>query len=409
MRRKQTRRHNRRTQKRNRRRSRRVRKMRGGADASTSGTNILLIIDPQNDFTAEWQGAALPVDNAQNDYKKIVAMLDRLERAGKTFDEIHVSLDTHTPNHIGHKGYWKRVDGNVLDDSVANGYGISTIKYDESKGNFILTPEPIFDGRPQPIEVEPKNKIMKEYTKIYINNVNKTAGIDGLYAMLWPQHCLEKTDGHKVHDTLETKLKELKGKGKTVKYHIKGQNELAEMYSIFGAKVSVNDVMGQNPDVRNLLNQNYNQYAYTGNNSQNRDYNKTAGVDTYEQTITSLNLDTQLNIEFMRKLLGENNKVYVCGEARTHCVKSSLNHLLKYAQENGSKDKNIYFISDASSPIPGVLNDIVRIVSGNPDRNDEPEPDLKDEPNVTTESPDSKKQTVTYNGKIVLSTELNLQ
>ena len=63
----------------------------------SDGKNILLIIDPQIDFHT----GSLAVPHAEEDAKKIVELIN----SGK-FDEIHVSLDTHTKNHIGHSGFY---------------------------------------------------------------------------------------------------------------------------------------------------------------------------------------------------------------------------------------------------------------------------------------------------------------
>ncbi len=384
--RKQSRKHNRRTQKRNRRRTRRRnRKMHGGSDVASPSVskNILLIIDPQNDFTKGWEGAALPVVGAEQDYTTIVEMLDRLEGNEQMFDEIHVSLDTHTEKHIGNTGYWKLHDENPSAD--LSKYGVSVITYDTASGAFILTPDTLEGTRTLPeIKVLPADPKLTEYTREYVNAVNATSDKDGLKAILWFNHCLENTPGHNIHEKLKTKLDDLKQNGKVVKYHIKGQNQLAEMYSIFGAKVPLSSV-----NLSNLAEKQY-------NGSATYDH-RPGGYDTYEEAIKHKNLNVELNTELMDALLGENNKVYVCGEARTHCVKSSLNHLLKYANQKGGKDTNIYFISDASSPIPGVPNDIVRIVRGSPEDEDESKPNAA-----------SPEGTTTYNGNVVLSNQVEL-
>ena len=42
------------------------------------------------------------------------------------------------------------------------------------------------------------------------------------------------------------------------------------------------------------------------------------------------NYATELNVNFIKRLRGENNEnmVYVCGEAKTHCVKTSAEDLV---------------------------------------------------------------------------------
>ena len=71
---------------------------------------ILLIIDPQNDFhenslliDGEVKNGSLAVGHSVEDAEKIVKLINN----GK-FDEIHVSLDTHTYEHIGHPGFYEK-------------------------------------------------------------------------------------------------------------------------------------------------------------------------------------------------------------------------------------------------------------------------------------------------------------
>ena len=45
----------------------------------------------------------------------------------------------------------------------------------------------------------------------------------------------------------------------------------------------------------------------------------------------------------------ENNQIYVCGQARTHCVKDSIMDLLKNCGEE--REKDIFLINDCTSPI----------------------------------------------------------
>lgn len=63
----------------------------------------LLIIDPQNDF-CDLAGAALPVPGATADLQRVAALI---ERYGRQFSEIHVSLDSHHPLDIAHPVWWQ--------------------------------------------------------------------------------------------------------------------------------------------------------------------------------------------------------------------------------------------------------------------------------------------------------------
>jgi hypothetical protein len=79
-------------------------------------------------------------------------------------------------------------------------------------------------------------------------------------------------------------------------------------------------------------------------------------------------LETGLNVKLLKSLLGEDknsqNTIYICGEARTNCVKSSAIDLLEYAETNAYDQSKIVFIKNASSPIIGVENDILRKMTG---------------------------------------------
>lgn len=61
----------------------------------------LLIIDPQNDFCKP--NGALFVDGADDDMKRLAAMINRL---GNKIDDIHVTLDSHHQIDIAHPIFW---------------------------------------------------------------------------------------------------------------------------------------------------------------------------------------------------------------------------------------------------------------------------------------------------------------
>jgi nicotinamidase-related amidase len=190
--------------------------------------NVLLIIDPQKDFT---EGGKLQVPGATKDYENMITML---KSVGDKFDEIHVSLDTHTENHIGHPNFWKQTNGSDIPNSI---FILDIDSNDTITGSNILTGVPNVD-QTQSIEVVPRqeNLDLLKYVKDYLKWFNTSANTHGQRCFIWFQHCIEKSDGHKVANILKTKLDEM---GTKVHYHIKGQNNLAEMYSIFKAEKPV--------------------------------------------------------------------------------------------------------------------------------------------------------------------------
>jgi len=61
----------------------------------------LLVIDPQVDFCIP--GNALVVDGADQDMKRLAAMIDRI---GDKIDDIHCTLDQHHLIDIAHPIFW---------------------------------------------------------------------------------------------------------------------------------------------------------------------------------------------------------------------------------------------------------------------------------------------------------------
>ena len=303
--------------------------------------NVLLIIDPQNDFT---EGGSLQVPGATEDYENMITMLNSV---GDKFNEIHVSLDTHTENHIGHPNFWKQTDGSDIPNSI---FILDIDSNDTITGKNILIGVPNVDQTPSIVVVpREENLDLLQYVKEYLKWFNTSVNTHGQRCFIWFQHCIEKSDGHKVADILKTKLDEM---GTKVHYHIKGQNNLAEMYSIFKAERPVST-----KDATTLAD-----FIYGGVNTTDGE-----SSETYEGVIQLKNLKTDLNIELLNNLLGTKeaqNTVYICGEARTHCVKSSAIDLLEYVRENNYDETKIVFIKNASSPIMATPNDILRKMTG---------------------------------------------
>lgn len=291
----------------------------------------LLIIDPQNDFSPKLDGhrsdGALAVKDANKDYENIAKLIN-----SGIFDEIHVSLDTHTPYHIGHAGFYKNAN--------------HTAKPWAQENTDFNPAGDILNKNIQGFSIDPTNPAgqtqLEQYLESYRNHHSGPV-------MLWPYHCLEGKKGHEIVHELIEPLKNQKGK---VKYHIKGQNEMAEMYSIFSAAVPPSKVGVKIP------------YRYKGNVGSAPDYSgipesreandyKTKylskGVESYEQAKRCVNLEVELNTGLLDNLLGNNSEVYICGEAKSHCVKDSAMDMLKY--KNHRYRKNIFLLNDCTSPV----------------------------------------------------------
>jgi nicotinamidase-related amidase len=333
--------------------------MRGGEDEPTYDKVYLLIIDPQNDFTDDpslndpasklgdvftGKEGALSVPGAMNDYVRIAKFI---EKNKASITEIHVSLDTHTRMHIGNLEFWKRVDINGTELPLDRTDAVSVIKL---VGDTIIGTSIV--GKYDGIRTyTPANPELIPYVKQYIKNYyEKPKEMHDLVPIIWNTHCIENSKGHKIHKTITTVLDSYsynKGKGK-VRYHIKGQNNLAEMYSIFSAEQPVTDNI-----IGNLKNQEYISGFTSYFGIRNHDLEN--GANSYAQAITELNLDTSLNKAFLDYLLGSKDKpnlVIVCGEARSHCVKRSIIDMYEYQQKRELPCSNIVLLTDCSSLIP---------------------------------------------------------
>ena len=302
----------------------------------TRGKNILLIIDPQIDFHT----GSLAVPHAIEDAKKIVELIN----SGK-FDEIHVSLDTHTKNHIGHPGFYD--SGYVPFGNYYNGEPVK-----DEEGND-LGPKKDDEGNAIPKTVA-KQKIVQtdvalppDYLETY-NEIHKTARNTDY--MMWPEHCIEGSDGHKIYKPIHDALQNAESV-KHVRYHIKGQNELTEMYSIFSATVKppvsyFSTGKRYNPD-ENGPTVEENKIRKSSKLYYTNPYKKEEGVRSYVEACKYINLDTSMNTGLINNLCGKEgqNTVYVCGQAKSHCVADSIIDLLKVGKGE------VVLIEDASSPV----------------------------------------------------------
>ena len=265
----------------------------------------LLIIDPQEDFHPP--DGALSVMGAIDDSKRIVSMLDK-------FDNIYVSLDTHTNTHIGHPEFWNPNNlGGVLK--------VESDKIYVSSDNFKTQ-----------TEITAKDTNLTDYALKYVKRVQEEEAKNGLgkTPMVWPLHCVENTDGHKIHKPLKNALS-----NKTnAQYYVKGQNELAEMYSIFKSEIQPNDIDAE----KTVL------------------YNTT--IPTEVSDVGKADIDGKINKPYLvtdinrtsgslfSELTKDNKDVYFCGEALSHCVNYSLRD---FVDNKGDYKGNVYLVLNCSS------------------------------------------------------------
>ena len=127
----------------------------------------------------------------------------------------------------------------------------------------------------------------------------------GRYAhMVWPVHCEIGTWGHNIHHDLRLACNRWEERHVAiVSKVIKGANPWTEHYSAIMAEVP-------DPD----------------------------------------DVDTQLNLALIEKLRAA-DRVFVAGEAGSHCVKATVEHLVEYLPEEQSR--KLVLISDCISPVSG--------------------------------------------------------
>jgi nicotinamidase/pyrazinamidase len=269
----------------------------------------LLIIDPQRDFH---EGGSLAVTGATADSERISALIAAAPPA-KTV----VSLDTHTPLHVGHSGFWVDKDGNHPNPFT----GMSV------EGEIIISRT----DKGVATHWMPVNPEHNKWALYYVENLPKT----GRGAMLvWPNHCLEGTDGHLVHAGLKAQLETLNQS--TVQYYMKGQNEATEMYSIFKAELPVEGNMTAP------------QGLYSGGKPA-----AGTGASPTKDVVTTSFLKTDDNTALVDHLAEGGLPIVVCGQALSHCVNWSTRDLKRLL---GPRSNRIILLIDGSSPV-GTFED----------------------------------------------------
>jgi nicotinamidase/pyrazinamidase len=163
----------------------------------------LVIIDPQNDFSDE--KGSLFVSGANNDMG--VRLPQMIAVCGDRIDKVFVTLDTHPKNHIAHGCFWVNANG-------------------EHPAPFTsVTKEDVESGKWKPVD---------ESLNAKAENFAKTIGS----FMIWPEHCVDGTEGHDVVPALQTALAKWESRtGKKVTYIRKGMNPITEQFSVFEASV----------------------------------------------------------------------------------------------------------------------------------------------------------------------------
>lgn len=307
----------------------------------TDSNNILLLIDVQEDFHDK-PGSHLPVVNSMEDAQRIIKMIEtdikNFEKTGSAFfKEIHMSMDSHLTIHIGHAGFWKRVDGIPVtpgvvfalnaDDKIVNAYD-----FDGALSNTIIyeADEPCLQ------------KWAVEYIRIMTTQKN-------IHPLIWNQHCIRNQPGWLIEESIMSAIMQWNQvTGGELFFHEKGENILTEMYSIMSATVPYEELI-QKFDKKTQ--------------DEILDYTCIPGVEApfpeirpYQKFIeTACNMATRFNEPLFRHLCGNagNQKcLYIAGQAKSHCVNASARDIVNRIEEiSGMTPSKVVIIEDLMSNV----------------------------------------------------------
>lgn len=294
----------------------------------------ILIIDPQVDFH---EGGNLAVFGATADSERISKFI---EKNANKLKKIYVSLDTHTKNHIGHPGYWESVE----DKSEPSAWTVFSFENDKIMGTMGTVKK----------EYTPKNKELLDWTKEYVKTIKRYGKGP---ALIWPTHCLEYSSGHDVTEVLKKVLNSDSVKDK-VEYHIKGQNEATEMYSIFKAEIPVENEINDG-----------NKTEYYSGDHELKDSSK---IKTNTDKEDGAYLNTTFNEALYEELTKYNSPILICGEALSHCVNWSLRDLVNkilndkiygYVNNEVLIEGQVILLLNASSRVSGFEKNVKELLN----------------------------------------------
>ena len=276
-------------------------------------------------------------------------------------------MDTHTVGHVGHYLLRRKDTKAIIDPSVV----------------VTATPDGRIMGMHQNKDIEFEANVtndhiaaMNRYLVAYIRRVEEKRAEGRTNVNTWNTHCIEGTQGWHFHPAIAEAFKLLLGK---VQYFVKGQNQLAEMYSIFQAEVPYEKII---PDLSAEDQKIIRQYVYNPTlgggkalpdpvanpANPNAEGNTFAGqvippsprvesdYTARDKTVfprpggRDINLSTEFNEQLFLRLTAGGAAIVVCGEALSHCVQFSARDLLEQIKAKGLSNK-VILLEGGSSPV----------------------------------------------------------
>ena len=237
-------------------------------------STALLVIDPQNDFmdSPEFTGS-LAVPGAYADMQRLTVYMKK-----NVPDAIFITMDTHAKYDISHAMWWVDVQGLAPSPFT------------------VITPNDVTSGKWKALK--PADQ---EHSEFYVKELAKK----NKYPLcIWPYHCIDGTQGHKMESTFTQAVHAWEtATGKKAEYIYKGMNPKTEHYSGLKAEVTLED-----------------------------------------------DKDTQLNASAIKKL-SNYDSILVAGEAQSHCVSNTTMDLLENIGINNAS--KVTLLTDCMSSVPG--------------------------------------------------------
>ena len=330
-------------------------------DTMSIQKNILLLIDPQEDFMdkaetfmrcAAKPSSGLPVINSMNDINRIIAMITRDVECFKKhgycyFDEIHLTMDSHLSIHIGHYGFWKRVDGISVEPGVV---------FMLNEKNEIVNANEIGDALPGTVVYEAHEPFLQSWAVKYIQRM---ITVEKIHPLIWNTHCIRHSDGWQIEESLfdiiriwATTTK------KSVFIHEKGENILCEMYSVMRAVIPFEEMIQEFDETARAQ-----IIDYTCLPSEIPPLPAIIPISfDHDNKSSIVNYSTRCNKVLFEHLCGTvkaPNRVFVGGQAKSHCVNRSVRDIVECIEATpGLRTDRIVILEDVMSNV--VLPDTLK-------------------------------------------------
>jgi nicotinamidase-related amidase len=251
----------------------------------------LLVIDPQFDFCHP--NGKLSVSGAHSDMGRLA---DWILQKSDTIDSIAVTLDSHQPNDVSHPKFWMDAEGRSPEP-------FTQITYDE-----------VISGKWIP-------KFNPEIVKVYIKLLEK----QGEYPhFIWPEHCITGSAGASIYDTLLRAIIEWSYRKKTwYQTFTKGEMPLVEHFGALRSQISMADI------------------------------SKEGHFNNLEWSSISMNWALKLTGKDVIEWISAHDVIYIAGEAKSHCVASTIKQVMEIMPEQISK---FVILEDCMSDVTGLAH-----------------------------------------------------